>query len=452
VRKDAVVRLIPLGDQARAIGAILVAVLFTFQESFAFAQPAVPGSSNQGQAQAQTLPPEQIDSLVAPIALYPDPLLSQVLVASTYPLEIVQADRWLKQNSNLKGTSLTDAAAKQPWDPSIQALVLFPEVLSQMDQNIGWTTDLGNAFLAQETDVMDAVQRMRQQAEQSGKLKSTPQQTVADSNGYIEIQPSNPQVIYVPQYVPAAVWGPPAYYPYPAIVYPSTGALVATGIVSFGVGIAVGALVSGGGGWGWNCGWGSHAVIVNNNFIRNNHFNRVNVANGNQWRHNPEHRRAVPYSNAAVGGRFKPGTANNLPNRPNPARTQQRLGQAERRAGQGQWTGRKPGQAGQGNIGPRVPAQGGRGALGQRPAQSPAIRPPANVGSANRAITNNMGNRIGGRQIAPNAGGGAFGGMNAGGGRARMNSNRGFSSTGGFNRGGGFHRGGGGRRGGGRRR
>jgi Protein of unknown function (DUF3300) len=448
VRKDGVVRLIPLGDQARAIGAILVAALFTFQESIAFAQPPMPAPSNSGQAQAQTLPPDQLDSLVAPIALYPDPLLSQVLVASTYPLEIVQAGRWLKQNSGLKGKSLTDAAAKQPWDPSIQALVLFPEVLSQMDQNIGWTTDLGNAFLAQESAVLDAVQRMRQEAEQRGNLNSTPQQTVTASNGgYIEIQPTNPQVIYVPQYVPDAVWGPPAYYPYPAIVYPSTGALVATGIISFGAGVAVGALVSGGGGWGWGFGWGNRAVIVNNNFIRTNHFNRVNVANGNQWRHNPEHRRAVPYNNAAVGGRFKPGTANNLPNRPNPAQTQQRLGQAERRAGQGHWTGRVPGQAGQGNIGQRLPGQtqGGRGNLGQRPAQNPAVRPPANIGSANRAIPNNMGNRIGGRQIAPNAGRGMFGGMNAGGGRARMNSNRGFSSAGGFRRGGGG-------RGGGRRR
>jgi hypothetical protein len=253
VKKSSVVRIFPWGDDARAAIAILCVVLIAPQNPSLFAQ-APPASSTNNQQQT-SLPPGQLDSLVAPIALYPDSLLSQVLVASTYPLEIVEADRWLKQNSSLKGKALTDAASKQTWDPSVQALVVFPDVLTQLNGNIGWTTDLGNAFLAQESGVMDAVQRLRQKAQQSGKLNSTPQQTVTSASEnnttYVEIQPANPEVIYVPQYDPVAVWGPPpAYYPYPAVVYPSTGAIIATGVLSFGAGIAVGALISGGSGWG----------------------------------------------------------------------------------------------------------------------------------------------------------------------------------------------------------
>src|SRR5262249_34857042 len=155
------------------------------------------------QPSAAMLSPDQLDSLVAPIALYPDQLLSQVLVASTYPLEIVKAARWLEQHSSLSGKALADAAATQPWDASIQALVMVPDVLKRMNQNVNWTSDLGNAFLAQESGVMQAVQRMRQKAQEKGTLQSTPQQTVSTSteNGqnYIVIQPAQPEVIYVPQ-------------------------------------------------------------------------------------------------------------------------------------------------------------------------------------------------------------------------------------------------------------
>src|SRR6185295_3145117 len=149
---------------------------------------------------------DQLDSLVAPIALYPDPLLAQVLAACTYPLEIVQAARWLKENSKLTGENLTKAAQKQPWDPSIQALVAFPSALNFLDKNIQWTQDLGNAFLDQQTEVMDAIQRMRKKAKDSGKLQSTKEQKVevktVETKTVIEIQPSNPQVIYVPRYDP----------------------------------------------------------------------------------------------------------------------------------------------------------------------------------------------------------------------------------------------------------
>jgi len=167
-----------------------------------------------------TFPPEELDSLVAPIALYPDELLAQTLAASTYPLEIVQLQQWMNNNTNLKDKALADAAAKQPWDPSVQGLVMYPDVVQRMAGNIQWTTDLGNAFLAQQSDVMAAVQRMRGKAESKGTLKTSAQQTVqttAAPSGQqvITIQPAQPDVVYVPSYDPQVVYGaPPPAYPY----------------------------------------------------------------------------------------------------------------------------------------------------------------------------------------------------------------------------------------------
>jgi hypothetical protein len=437
VETDALIRVCPFKDRGLRSVAILCVMLLLLPDFRAFAQDQQqPG---QGNDQAAKAPPEQLDSLLAPIALYPDPLLSQILVASTYPLEIVQADRWLQQNSALQGKALTEAAAKQSWDPSVQAMVLYADVLKRMDDNINWTTDLGNAFLAQQSDVMDAVQRMRQKAEQSGKLQTTPQQTVTtkteENTKYIVIEPASPQVIYVPQYNPVVVYGPPpVIYPYPAIVYPpppTTGEIVAASVISFGAGLAVGAMMSGWHGWGgygWGCGWGHNTnVVINNNFIRSNNFNRVNVSNNNAWVHNPAHRAGVPYNNRNVSNRYNGGAnARNFNNRPNVAQTQQRLN--------------NPGQrnAGQQNL---------------RPTNQ--NRPQNRAGNQNnlgnqRNRPEGGGDRIGNR----NAGGGnfgsgrnAFGDVNQGGDRARQNANRGESSL----------RGGGGNRaaanhGGGRRR
>src|SRR5215469_1746271 len=223
---------------------------------FLYGQATQPGQA-AGNQQAQSISPGQMDSLVAPIALYPDPLLAQVLAASTYPLQIVTADRWVRQNSNLKDKALLEAAGKQDWDPSVAALVAFPNVLQMMNQSLDWSTALGNAFLAQQSDVMAAVQRMRMRAQQNGKLQSGPQQqvqsTTVEGQPTIVIQPANPEVIYVPSFEPTAVFGAaPEYYPYPSLSYP-----VGAGLVSFGVGVAVGALFNGccGGGWGW--GWGA---------------------------------------------------------------------------------------------------------------------------------------------------------------------------------------------------
>jgi len=186
---------------------------------------------------------DQLDSLVAPIALYPDPLLAQVLAASTYPLEIVQCARWFKENPKLTGENLTKAAAKQPWDASVSALVAFPDALKFLDSNLQWTQDLGNAFLDQQSEVMDAVQRMRKKAKDSGKLESSKEQKVEvqtiESKTVVVIQPADPQVIYVPSYNPTVVYGPPVYA-YPPVVYPY-GAVAATAAISFGVGVAMGA-------------------------------------------------------------------------------------------------------------------------------------------------------------------------------------------------------------------
>src|SRR5260370_39863499 len=179
---------------------LLCVGLLIAHHPFTFAQQPSPTGGAQDQS-ATALTPAQLDSLIAPIALYPDPILSQVLVASTYPLEIVEAGRWLSQHSNLTGKTLADAAAKQPWDASVQALVMRPDVLKRLNQDVTWTSELGNAFLAQQQDVMDAVQRLRQRASEAGALKSTSQQTVStvteNNQPYIAIQPANPEVVYV---------------------------------------------------------------------------------------------------------------------------------------------------------------------------------------------------------------------------------------------------------------
>jgi Protein of unknown function (DUF3300) len=223
--------------------AILCIGLLIVQQPYAIAQQPQP-------AQSQTLlSPDALDSLVAPVALYPDPILSQVLVASTYPVDIVEAARWLESNRNLSGKALADAAAEQPWDASAQALVVLPEVLNRLNREVRWTTDLGNAFLAQEEDVMEAIQRMRQKASAAGALRSTPQQTVSTTTEgnqtFIVIEPASPQVVYVPVYNPVAVWGP-AVYPFPAISYPRYTGVAAASAISFGLGMAVGTVWGGG--------------------------------------------------------------------------------------------------------------------------------------------------------------------------------------------------------------
>src|ERR1700730_6686523 len=233
--------------------------------------------SSPAQGQTTKIPPDQLDSLVAPIALYPDPMLAQTLAASTYPLELIQLQQWLVKHPTLKDKALADAVAKQPWDPSVQAMAGLTHLVKRLADDIQWTTDLGNAFLAQQKDVMDAVQRMRKKAQDKGNLKTTEQQQVEtqviESKSTIVIEQSNPQVIYVPSYDPVVVYGPPVY-PYPPIYYPPPGYYAAGLAISFGIGIMMGAFW--GGGWGWGCGWGGGSVNVN----INNSFNRASIGGG----------------------------------------------------------------------------------------------------------------------------------------------------------------------------
>ncbi|HTY43155.1 MAG TPA: DUF3300 domain-containing protein [Thermoanaerobaculia bacterium] len=392
-----------------------------------------PAAATASSSAPAPLSASQLQSLVAPIALYPDPLLTQVLVASTYPLDVMEAQQWLAQNSGLTGSALTTAAQKQPWDPSVQALTEFPSILKQLASNVSWTTNLGNAFLAQKNDVMDAVQTLRQQAQSAGNLQSNAQQTVTtqttDSKQYIVIQPASTQYVYVPTYNPTVVFGPPAV-PYPPIWYPPP---VYGG--GFAVGFAAGVSFGGGwfgGGWGWGCGWGGHTTInINNNntYIHNNNIhNNYNHSGNSTWNHNPGQRGNVPY---------RPGT----PNIP---------GRTYDGGGSGRDTPIRPGTPG---------TPGGRGGVvpPERPGDTPGREGPAagNAQDRDRPMPEGQNreggwnrdtqNRVGNRNVPPQRRQGAWG---SGGQRARMTSQRGRQSVGHF----GGNRGGARPSGGGRRR
>jgi Protein of unknown function (DUF3300) len=399
--------------------------------------------------QPAKIPPDQLDSLVAPIALYPDPMLAQTLAASTYPLELIQLQQWLTKNPGLKDQALADAVMKQPWDPSIQALAALPEVVKRLADDIQWTTDLGNAFLAQQSDVMDAVQRMRKKAQDTGNLKSTEQQKVEtkviESKSVIVVEQANPQVVYVPSYDPVVVYGPPVY-PYPPIYYPPAGYYAAGLAISFGVGMMMGA--AWGGGWGWGCGWGGNNDITinrNNNFNRNTDIgggNRNNIGGGNRpsnqpargggnssWQHNPQHRGGAPYRDRATADRFG-GSArgDSLSNRQASARQQ---------------VGRQGGNLSS--------SRGGGAGVSNRASGAGAGNRAGGAGVSNRAGGGGA-DRVGSRDVSRSGGGNrdAFGGGSRGssgynGSSARASSSRGSSSMG-SRGGGGGARGGGGRR------
>ena len=260
-------------------------------------QPA-PAAAPAAPAQ-ELLKAEQLEQLVAPIALYPDTLLASVLMASTYPLEVVQADRWIRQNKALKGEQLKAAVDKQSWDDSVKELTATASVLETMSNKLEWTQKLGDAVLAQQADVMDAVQRLRTKAQANKKLETTKQQKVStqtqNNKQVIVIEPAEPNTIYVPYYDPGVVYGAWPYAAYPPYSYPPVGGYLAGGLVGFGVGVAVGAWATGGRYWGGGCGWGNNNINVNRN---------VNVANVNNWSHNSAHRHGVKYNNAQVSQKF----------------------------------------------------------------------------------------------------------------------------------------------------
>jgi hypothetical protein len=227
-----------------------------------------------------------LQQLVAPIALYPDSLVAQILAASTFPEQVVEADRWVQAHPDLKGDVLGQAVDQQPWDPSVKALTAFPSVLGNMDKNLSWTSSLGDAYYNQEQDVMDAVQVMRQRAQEAGNLNTTPQQTVTSHDSTIIIEPVSPEVVYVPAYDPWLVYGGPivawpGWYPYPGIWYEGP-------YLSFGVGFGIG--FYGGYGWGWHH-WGSdwhhHSVTYDHDryYSRSRTFyNRNNYYRGGDAR------------------------------------------------------------------------------------------------------------------------------------------------------------------------
>ncbi|HLW88953.1 MAG TPA: DUF3300 domain-containing protein [Terriglobales bacterium] len=237
---------------------------------------------------------ERLEQLVAPIALYPDALVAQILAGATYPTQIVEADRWLQQNPNLQGEKLGTAVDAQPWDESVKALIQFPSVLDNMSKNLSWTSALGDAYFNDQESVGAAIQKLRKQAKDAGNLKTTKEQTVTAQAQTIIIQPASPQVVYVPVYNPTVVYGAPV------AVYPgySSADMAAAAIISFGVGMAVGAAVWGGGccRWGWNSwgyNWHGGSVV----YQRNVYVSRSNVyVNRNSYYRNPNnYPRPTPY-------------------------------------------------------------------------------------------------------------------------------------------------------------
>ena len=417
-------------------------------------------------AQTAAFKPEELEQLVAPIALHPDSLLVQVLMASTYPMEVVQAARFVKDNAALKGDQLNEALKQHTWDDSVKSLVMFPQILTMMNDKLDWLQKLGDAFLAQQQDLMAAIQRLRARAQASGQLKSTPEQNVIVEPAaavaappaqsptvevvqapptVIKIEPANPQVVAVPSYDPTVVYGA---WPYPAYppVYPYPPGYFAASAFMFAGGMAVGAALWGGADW-----HGGDININNNNannFTRNVNNNQqasarveqrqsaggsgAGAGNRSKWQHSPEHRKGVQYRDTKTQQRF---------DRTGPANAQSR--EAFR------------GRTGQGSDVSRAAQQGGRGG----------------PSATTRDSGGGFGDRSGG--VGQGGGGGrqagAFEGAGGGGRSAQSYSDRGNSSRESFNRssggggrssagaaggrsGGGGARGGGGGRGGGGRR
>jgi hypothetical protein len=395
-------------------------------------KPAAPAAAAPAPAAGEDrpIPPDQLDALVAPIALYPDPLLAQTLVASTYPLEIIQLQQWMAKHKDLKDKALADAVAKEPWDPSIQSMAAFPDVVKRLGDDVQWTTDLGNAFLEQQADVMDAVQRMRTKAKNNGALESNEQQKVeAQVDGgktVIVVQPANPEVIYVPSYAPTVVYGPPIY-PYPPIYYPPPPP-PGSAFVAFSFGVMMGAAFWGGSCCG--CGWGHSSVNIN---VHNN-FNQINHYGGggnNNWNHNPQHRGAAPYSNKATANKYG-GSAKGQSPGSRPSAGQQPAG-GNRGASGGASAKQQPaggGSRGAGAGASQQPAGGSRGGA-SGPSTANRSGSGASGGSSNRIGNQNVPS-AGSRNSGFGGGSGGFSGSSA-----RASSSRGSHSMGGRPGGGG---------------
>ncbi|HKE44078.1 MAG TPA: DUF3300 domain-containing protein [Steroidobacteraceae bacterium] len=304
------------------VTAVLSSLVFAQQPASTAAATA---STTAAAPEKPLFKPEELEQIVAPIALYPDSLLAQIFMASTYPLAIVEAARWQKQHPDVKGDAVAKAVESEDWDPSVKALVAFPQVLTMMDEKVDWTQKLGDAFLAQQKDVMDAVQRLRAKAQKEGNLKSSKEQTVKTEAApagsanpqIIIIESADPEVVYVPTYNPTVVYGAWPYPYYPPYYYYPPGYYAGAAFFSFSMGVIVGGAL-----WG-NCNWGSSDIDIDinreNNFNRNEINNRPgntdragnragdnsragnkagNKAGNSKWQHNAANRKGVEYRDA----------------------------------------------------------------------------------------------------------------------------------------------------------
>jgi hypothetical protein len=379
------------------------------------APPWVIAQGTQGTQESKTFKQEELDQMLAPVALYPDELLTQVLMASTYPLEIVQAARWTTQNKNLKGDALTQALEKQDWDASVKSLVNFPDVLSKMNENLEWTQKLGDAFLAQQKEVMDTVQNLRKKAQEAGNLKTTEQQKVVVEKETIIIQPASPEVVYVPSYNPTVVYGAwwwPLYPPFPPFFLPPPGMFI-----GFGMGVAAGAA--------WGYAWG-HAnwhggdvdIDVNRNTNVNNNINREKYKSDMQnkgrgeggqgkWQHDADHRKGASYRDQTTAQKFNRGTSSDAAKSRESFRGHADQGRQDLSRGGGD-------RAGQ----PSVSDRGGReSAFADRGQSGSEARQQSNRGSSSRESASSRGGSRGGGGGGRSGGGG--GGRSGGGGGGR---------------------------------
>jgi len=415
---------------------------------------------SQNGGSAKVFKQEELDQILAPIALYPDSLLTQILMASTYPLEVVQAERWTKQNKDMKGDALAKALEAQPWDPSVKSLVNFPQVLTMMSEKLDWTQKVGDAFLAQQKDVMSTVQQLRHKAQESGNLKTTKEQVVKVEKEVIIIESASPQVVYVPTYNPTVVygtWAYPSYPPYP--VYPP-GYVAGAAVFGFAAGVAVSSA------WGYAWGhsdWhgGDVDIDYNRNTNINNNINREKykqqgqgqgqrgqggqgqgqrgqAGQGNKWQHDASHRGGVSYRDQGTAQKFNRGTGGDAAKsreayrgRAEQGRQDLSRGGADQfRGGQGQG---QRGQMDRGGSGVSGMDRGGSAFSGMDRGGS-ATRDFSSRGSSSR------------QSMSGGGGSGSRGGFSGGGGGA----SRGGGGGGGSRGGGGGGRGGGGG-GGGRR-
>ena len=444
-------KVVPSGgrNMNRLVDRVLVSLLVTL---LIFSEPFPLGAQGN-----PTFKPEEIEALVAPIALYPDSLVSQILIASTYPLEIVEADRFAKKNASLKGDALTKTLEAESWDPSVKSLVNFPQVLAMMSEKLDWTQKLGDAFLEQQKTVMDTIQSLRAKAQAAGNLKTTEEQKVIVEEKIIRIEPANPQVIYVPTYNPTVVYGAWPYPAYPPYYYYPPGYVAARSAFAFAGGVALGAA------WGYawgNANWSggnvnynyNQNININNNIDRNKYAQQRPAGGQGNWQHNAEHRKGVSYRDQGTAQKYnRASTSDAIKSREdfrgradagNRPSTADRGGAVGDRTGAGDRGGATQG-GGAGGLG----GAGDRGGAGQsgggnRPAT--ADRGGGQLGGSGGSASQLGGGGSGSR-------GGAFQGVGGGGSQARSASQRGSASRssgggGGRPSGGG---GGGGRSGGG---